>query len=516
MITVLSLSLMGRCTDPWDERTSLNDGVPSSVLLDEIKSNPDLSKFADLLASTGLDKELAASKTFTVWAPNNAAFDAVVGDLPTDSLLEQLLLNHISYERVNYDGVSEELRHKMANGKYMVLNTDDRTIDGVTLVDDEDNVAKNGVLHVIPEVLEVKMNIWEYLEATASGKQADYILNQNVDIFDASIADQTGVDPNTGAPIYDTISGLRTVNAYIENVVDIDDEDELVTYFVLSDATLESEVARFKKYYVKQTETMTDSLTTWYVLRDVVVDGELSLDDLNGVITSLDGVSFTVNQSSIESTYNASNGIVYVLNDLNVDIEERVKPIMIEAEFPYPDTVNILTNNFFRIQPDVNDRYNLYTRARSYASNGYDIYFPSGHGLNPGYIDFFIDKLNTVKYEMYWVSVHEVLDSEGLPEDTVSYTQSLFNMDWQYNVETEEIEMIHKDTIATGVLPNYIDNAVETSLGVLSVDTLSSTITISENGLSTTRDQWIYLRVQGSGSNTPISLDYIKMVPVIE
>ncbi len=517
MLMVLSLVLVGRCTDPWEERISLNDGVPSSVLLDEIKSNADLSKFAELLASTGLDEELAASKTFTVWAPTNSAFENMEADLPeSDSLLTQFLLNHISYEKVNYDGISEEFRHKMANGKYMVLNTTSRTIDGVTLEDEEDNVAKNGVLHIIPEVLEVKMNIWEYLEASSTGTHAEYILNQNVDIFDASIADEVGVDPNTGAIIYDTISGTRTVNAYLENVADINDEDELLTYFVFTDAALDNEINRFRKYYVKPTETATDSLATWYILRDAVAEGELAQDELS-LVTSIDGVSFVVSTSNIEETYTASNGIIYVVNDLNVDIEERVKPIFIEAEFPYPDSLDIYNQNFFREQADVSDRYDLYTRARSYASNGYDIYF-SSYGLNPGYIDFIVDKVNTVKYELYWVSAHEETDGDGLPEDTASFSQNLYTVVWQYNAEEEESELVGRDTIALGVLPTYIDNTIETSLGVLSVDTLNNTEVFydTENNIASVRNQCIRLRVTGSGSSSPICLDYIKMVPIIE
>ncbi len=517
MLVVLSLTFLGRCTDPWEERISLNDGVPASVLLDEIKSNADLSTFVGLLEKTGLDKELAASKTFTVWAPTNSAFENMSGTLPeSDSLLTQFLLNHVSYERVNYDGVSETIRHKMANGKYTVLDTESRTINGVALEDETDNVAKNGVLHTISSVLEVKMNIWEYLEANATLKHADFILNQNVDIFDASIADELGVDATTGETIYDTISGTITINAYLENVVDINDEDELLTYFVFTDGALNSEISRFSKYYNKSTQTATDSLATWYILSDAAVEGELAEGDLGGVIVSIGGVSFAVDASSIEQTYDASNGVIYVVNALSVDITERVKPIKIEAEFPYPDSVDVFTQNFFREQPDVNDRYNLYTRAKDYASNGYDILFPSGHGLNPGYIDFIIDKVNTVKYQIYWVSAHEQTD-DGVPRDTASFSQSLFNGILNYNEEEEEYEFITKDTIAVGVLPTYIANTSETDLGVLAVDTLNNyEVFYDDEGNTSARNQCIRLRVQGSGSSSPIALDYIKMVPIIE
>ena len=513
---VLSFLFFWQCTDQWDDHTAIQEGIPAVKLMEEINSRPELSRFAGLLETAGLDKELAASKVFTVWAPTNEALNNSSESIPEDKeKLIQFLLNHISYERVNFDGINQVVRHKMANGKHLAINAVDGTIDGIALVEKDgklDNVTTNGVLHVINEVLNVKENIWDYLNASENGrKQVNYILSQSKEVFNPDLATQIGVDPNSGAAIYDTLSGMEVVNAFLNEVADIQNEDEQFTFFILTDQVFDVETERFKKFYTKPTAEQTDSLTRWNIVKDVVVNGAYRYDDLDGVLVSVDNVTLPVEKGAVIDSYQASNGMVYVLNNLTVDFAERIKPILIEAEFPYPDTLSINQSIFKFVVNDIQP----FTRCRPYASGGYDLSL-TGHGLNPGYVDYVIDNVNTVAYQMYWVSVHEELDSEGLPEDTVGYTQSLRRLDFTLDEELNEVEITY-DYDSGAILPGYIGNPVEKDLGVMTIDTLGMKMTVAIDQQGTKLlDNYIRLRVQGSGSNTPIYLDYIKMVPIIE
>lgn len=49
----------------------------SATLTDAIGNRPELSKFAAALRATGLEKELSSSRKFTVFAPTDAAIDAL-------------------------------------------------------------------------------------------------------------------------------------------------------------------------------------------------------------------------------------------------------------------------------------------------------------------------------------------------------------------------------------------------------------------------------------------------------
>lgn len=502
ILLIVALVLFGGCNDQWEGRTKIKDGLPTADLMNEIKSKPELSQFVDFLVQTGLDKEMEGSRLLTVWAPNNDAFDAV--EIPTnDSLLRKLLLNHVSYERVNYSGLSEQFRHKMANGKHLELDTETGTIDGVSLVGDKDNIATNGVLHIVSQVIPLRNNIWEYFGTATQGRNhIDYIISQDRDVFDPELSEQIGVDPISGAPVFDSV--MMTVNTYLRDVVDLKDENQQLTYFVFSDATLAMEQLRFSKYFTKRTNAETDSLTLWNVLKDAAVQGEFQLNELDATFISLDGVSFDMQKNAVVESYKASNGMIYVVNNLTVSVAERVKPIFIEAEYPYPDTLDIQNQHVFKLIPD---RLLLDTRYRSYASSGYDIFVNSRTSLNPSYIDYIVDNINTVDYQVYWLSAAE---SNG-------FTQNLSRMKW-VRADTISMDMVldvDSSFITEFVNPSPMDSIFETSLGVFSVDVLnhSDYFYDTEQGYFRS-DNCMRLRVQGSGKS--LSLDYIKLVPILD
>lgn len=509
---ILFFAIFWQCTDPWDEHIEGNEGIPGNELLKEIKDNSELSQFYALLQTTGIDKELSNSKIFTVWAPINEALSAT--NIPEDAMeLSTFVWNHISYERISYSGNDFITRHKMASGKYLEINTKNSTIDGVELLGTQDNVATNGVLHMIKASLNVKKNIWDYLkESTYGKKQIDYILSQNKEVFNPDIATKTGVDPTTGAAIYDTLSGMETVNAFLSYVVDIKNEDEKYTFFILTDEAIKAELQRFRKYYQKTTDEKTDSLTMWHIIKDLSVSGAYAYDELDNDIYSIENVNLPINKSAVIDTYDASNGKVYVLNSLTVAATERIKPIIIEGECPYPDTLNIFNQRIFR-QVGWNDH--VFTRSRPYASGGFDMYYM--HDRNPGFVYYIVDEINTVKYQMYWVAVHEELDEEGIPKEEPAYTQSLRQVFWKYNEDEDDYELVNGEYDSGKISPTYISNPIEKDLGILTVDTLKHTESFPTSNQGTFfSDNCIRLQVIGSGKETPISLDYIKMVPIIE
>ena len=62
-ITVALLSC-----NKWDEHVAVKEEALNENLMEQIGRHANLSKFKDYLVKTGLDKDLSASKNFTVWA----------------------------------------------------------------------------------------------------------------------------------------------------------------------------------------------------------------------------------------------------------------------------------------------------------------------------------------------------------------------------------------------------------------------------------------------------------------
>ena len=63
------------CTKKWDDHNQVTDTNINSNLAQLIGKTSGLAKFSDMLVKTGYDKIISSSKTYTVWAPTNDAFN---------------------------------------------------------------------------------------------------------------------------------------------------------------------------------------------------------------------------------------------------------------------------------------------------------------------------------------------------------------------------------------------------------------------------------------------------------
>jgi transforming growth factor-beta-induced protein len=131
-------------------------------------SNPDLSSLVAAVQKAGLVDTLAGKGRFTVFAPNNAAFAALLNKLgfanldavPVDAL-KGILLDHVIGDG-RFD--SHDLRrHDFRNVRPVALgglalnpdgafNAAPLTINGINVIA-ADNRASNGIVHVIDAVL---------------------------------------------------------------------------------------------------------------------------------------------------------------------------------------------------------------------------------------------------------------------------------------------------------------------------------------------------------------------------
>jgi uncharacterized surface protein with fasciclin (FAS1) repeats len=139
---------------------------PTQTIYELALANSD--EFSTLLAAldvTGLDDTLDAAGDFTVFAPTDAAFDALLadlgitaGELLTNPALSDILLKHV------LDGSVDSITAFTLNGADIpTLNPDGETVkleidsgqftvDGAQ-VTDFDNRATNGIVHVIDAVI---------------------------------------------------------------------------------------------------------------------------------------------------------------------------------------------------------------------------------------------------------------------------------------------------------------------------------------------------------------------------
>jgi len=131
----------------------------NSTVVDLAVGDENLSTLVDALTAAELVKTLGGAGPFTVFAPTNAAFEALPGDTLTDLLKPEnkdKLINILKHHVVAKNVHSTALK----NGNVVTLSEDSIVIkiDGTVKINDAtvttpDIIGSNGIVHVIDKVL---------------------------------------------------------------------------------------------------------------------------------------------------------------------------------------------------------------------------------------------------------------------------------------------------------------------------------------------------------------------------
>ena len=167
---ILSLALLAglfifsSCEKEEDDMK--NPDMPEEYSIAEIASNnEDFSILVEALVKTDLVSTMSGPGTFTVFAPDNNAFNALfaelgvngIQDIPTEDL-KPILLYHVMGETMTSDMITDGYYSSLspAQGRTvsMFIGTGDGvTINGAASVTSADITATNGVIHAIDAVL---------------------------------------------------------------------------------------------------------------------------------------------------------------------------------------------------------------------------------------------------------------------------------------------------------------------------------------------------------------------------
>ncbi len=484
--------LFWKCKDQWDEHTKLNNDVVQEDIMEVINDKPELSQFAECLISTGWDKELSSSKSYTLWAPNNEAMTLVDETILNDSAkLHQFVANHIGFTLYSYSSSpsSEIKKIKTFSGKNIKIDILNGKVEDASLVQPFDLLANNGILHIIDKPLIPKQNIWEYIENTnVCPKHAGYLNSLTGMVFDPTVATQIGIHPVTGKPVYDTLSGMVWSNYFIYNVRDLRNEDSIFTIILITDEVFDQEFSKFRKYYELSTAESTDSLTYWEICKDLVFSGQYDLTSIPDTLFSIYNVKIPFNQTAIENSIEASNGLIYILNNCDVSLKDKIQRVIIEGE----DTTKYITRSLVG--------QTGYTRQKELASGGYD-FILDNHGANPGAIQYHVGKVCATQYKFYWKAVNDFDASYRYPDTGLLLQQKL-----------ERVKVIGSmGETPVFSTPSPISNLIPVND---STYTTATEVFLGQYTFVTYQDLW--LQITGGGNNMSITLDYLKIVPVFE
>lgn len=400
-VFLVTLAIVGQsCKDDWNKHYIDEPAkAPDIRLADYIKSQPELSKFYEMLTITGYDTILNASQVYTVWAPTNNALQNV--DLNSKSSVKDIVQNHITRFSYPSSGVQSDYV-KMLNGKLIHFYRDNVGFYfGNILIKSPDVLTANGILHIMDSYLPFQANIWEYISRMPGlDSLKAYINSQNSKLFDLDRSIAIGID-SLGNTVYD--SAFVETNLFFERMGELNVEDSIYTAILPDNTAWNDAYNRIKKYFVSNHPTQAAQIqryfTKYVVAKDLVfrnrVKTPASLDSLvstSGAVFYQPGYLF-----ANAVTSEVSNGLVYVASQLQHKATDSwFSKIKVEAESSYGRSA--LNANIYL-------RYS-YGSPMDVSQKGYIVVEPTTtSAISKVYVDFSIPNTLSAKYNIYCVFV---------------------------------------------------------------------------------------------------------------
>ncbi len=152
-ITLLAFTL----TACDDSETPISPDLDETIV-DVAAGNDDFSILVDAVVQAGLDGALSSEGPFTVFAPTNAAFEALPAGL-LESLTNEQLAEVLQYHVLGAEVFSNQLEAEQAVASltgediFVIANGGGVTVNNAASVISADIEASNGVIHAIDTVI---------------------------------------------------------------------------------------------------------------------------------------------------------------------------------------------------------------------------------------------------------------------------------------------------------------------------------------------------------------------------
>lgn len=474
MLMILGLEMIS-CKN-WDNRLVSPEESLGKTLFEQISEQSNLSNFKDLLIKSGYDKILSSSTNYTVFAPTNDALNGLSTSIVNDTAqLKAFVGNHIALMSHNVpenQAASESLQ--MINGKYYTLN---KTSLGTATIASSNAFASNGVLHTLSQSIAVLPSLWNYISANQTGSaQNTAMANLTFQVFNPSKATIDSISSTTGAPIYRPGTGFETVNAFTQNVYDLNLENKQYTYFQLKDASFLAEVEKLKPYFKTSTSDSTYRQSAYATIKDLVFEGNYSMEQIPSVLKSKFGVNVSIDKSAITQTIKVSNGVVYVIDKISVDPTQKFPTLMVEGE-NYVERMPVSIGSSVIA---IRNRLNPITNT---TSNSVSVI---GHGNTGFWLRYQLNDVPSIKYKVYWVVINDLYST-----NTAVSEAATFNINQKLAMAS-----LSSATFAYPAAALPVKNYTEQLLGEYTVSSFGK----------------LNMYLVANGTNA-MSLDYIKLVP---
>lgn len=304
LVTIVLIS----CEDADDNGNIID---PNNSAYDLTETNSDLSILNTALIQTGLDATLDSQGTYTVFAPNNAAFNqyftangyANIEAVPIAELRAILLYHLLNIE------VTSEL---FSTGYIKTLGKDDEVealdlfieattsvvLNGSVAVTQADTEVDNGVVHIIDQVLELPTIVTLVAANPEFSNLETALLQQGLEITLS----------NTDGSMQDPFTVFAPTNAGFQALIDLDPMDGLSNLQDILDLTNLTDILL---YHVVGSERIRSGDISNGLVIDPITAGTFSIDTMSGILITNEQMT-EANVTATDVT--AVNGVIHTID----------------------------------------------------------------------------------------------------------------------------------------------------------------------------------------------------------
>lgn len=138
-----------------EDTTAATQDTTEADITQVLSEQGDYSQLVEALQRTGLDQELANEEAFTLFAPNDSAFQRL--ETPVAEMDEQelanTLRNHLVFDEVTSQQLAQMNEITVGTGEMIEIGENGSTVGEANIVE-PDLRAQNGIIHGIDGVLQ--------------------------------------------------------------------------------------------------------------------------------------------------------------------------------------------------------------------------------------------------------------------------------------------------------------------------------------------------------------------------
>ena len=249
------------CTDylDYNQVPQSTDPTADKTLWENISENENLTDFAAVLKRLGYDKVLDASRTYTVWAPQNGSFSVEELALMDSTKVERQFLKNAIADYAHRETDINDTVVYMLNGKLVKFsnkNSSKLAFDGKELIPNETNPATfnypstNGLLYIASSPATFRYNGYEYLRESEDmpNMLAAYVAHYESRVLDEANSVKGAIID--GVQHYDD-SVIIVSNILTDRMLraQLNNEDSLYTVLIPTDTAWNRAYAEIASYY---------------------------------------------------------------------------------------------------------------------------------------------------------------------------------------------------------------------------------------------------------------------------